>query len=348
MKILLVNYEFPGVTANCGGGGEVTKQLADGLLDRGHKVEIFTDEADGSYLTFPVRTYRELRERVDLFEPDVIHGCFSIPTSVLLPKISREFGVPLVVSVMGADVYDPTRYKWIRPVLDACNRHVLSAADAVVSPSTDMAARVRRKYALDPDVIHYGIDADAWDWTRRDVDAEVRLLSVSRLVDRKNLENAVRAVGKLRESGVNATFTIVGKGPSREKLSALKAKRGYDWLELAGYVPDLQETFDTHDVFFLPSEHEAFGMVFLEALASGLPVVTTSTGGQSDILRDGELMPGALAESDSPEELAETICGVVAEYVAYQERTGGYVSSLFSRENMVSGYEAVYERVNCD
>jgi len=98
MHILMVNYEWPGRTENCGGGGRIGNRLAEGLRDRGHEVTVVADAADGHYATFPVRRHPAIRREVASADPDVIHGQFVLPSSLLLHRFDR----PTVVSCMGS------------------------------------------------------------------------------------------------------------------------------------------------------------------------------------------------------------------------------------------------------
>ena len=334
LRILLANYEWPGITTNCGGGGAVSKALRDGLTDRDHEVHVVTDDADGHYATYPARAYRRLKRGVAW--ADVAAGHFSVPTSLPLARLCHRRETPLAVSVMGADVYDPTRYGYLRPLLNAANRYVFARADAVIVPSTDMRERVA-ELGTDADVIHYGIDPDAWDWHARDLHDPVRVLTVCRLVERKNLGVARRAIQRLQaNTNRDVDWRVVGTGPLLDTVTS--------WTEAdaRGYVDDLQAAYDWGDVFFLPSEHEAFGMVFLEALASGLPVVTSDVGGQTDIVEQRRVGQYDYA---SPLNQAKALRIVADDYDWYQSSTEGYVAERFSRKAMVDRYETLFQEL---
>lgn len=339
MHVLVVNYEWPGVTENCGGGGAFGKTLVDGLRQRGHEVTIVTDESDGHYATFPFRTYPRLSKTVRDANPDVIHGFFAIPSSVFLPRLANAHDVPYIVSVLGSDVYDPTRFTGIRPVADAVTRRVLSAADAVVAPSSDMQPRVREKYDRDPELVHLGIDPETWPWQPRTRSDQLRVLTVGRIVERKNLPAALLACSYARCQGLDVQWDIVGTGPLHDRYQ--EHWEHADWVAFHGYVDDLQGMYDRADVFLLPSYHESFGLVFVEALASGLPVVTSDTGGQTDIVSDGV---GVTAPPDDHHALGGALVDIAREYDSYQSATEGHVDANFSAEEMVDNYESVYQR----
>jgi len=332
MRILLVNYEWPNVTTNCGGGGRIAKTLATQLAKK-HDVQVITDTTNGHHTTFPIRKHRHINRVIDQFAPDVVHGCFSLPSSLGLPRLCRKHNVPLVTTVMGADVYDPTRYHRIRPLMDHLNSYIFKHSNAVVAPSTDMAARVRRKHGMTPSVVHYGIETGGCEWRKKRVADCPNVLTVSRLVARKNLDVVARAATQMD----GAAYRSVGKGPLMESLQQLESAN----TEFVGYADDLTPFWEWGDVFVLPSEHEAFGIVFLEALAHGLPVVTSNQGGQTDIIDESV----GVCVSPTVSSVADGIRTVLEDYERYQSATESYVQSKFSSTVMAEEYEEVYQSV---
>lgn len=337
LSINLVNYEFPGVTANCGGGGAVTETLHDRLQARDHDSQVVTDRDGGHYVTSPLRLFPQLQRARD---SDVINAHFSVPSGLPAAHYAREHGTPLVVSVMGADIYDPSRFGLLKHPRDLANQYVFASADRVVAPSTDMARRVREQYGIDPKVIHYGIDPDRYRWQPRKLQSPVQLLSVCRLVQRKNLDRAIAAASELRERGHNVNYRIVGKGPERARLR--REHRGTDWLSFPGYAENLSQFYAAADVFFLPSLHEAFGMVYLEALAAGLPVVGSNSGGATDILTHEV---GGCPDPHDTADIRRALSAVLNDYASYQKATRGYVRRRFSASQMTDAYENLYREV---
>lgn len=342
MRILLANYEYPTVTDNCGGGGEVTRHLRKGLRNRGHDVEVFVDAPDGHHTTFPVRQYGALRDAIDSYQPDVVNAHFSVPTGLTAARPAAKLDVPLVTSVMGADVFDPTRYRTIRPLLSAANWYVFHRSNAVVAPSSDMARRLPMTNAPQS-TIGYGIDPRQWTHREKTLSDPPQILTLCRLVERKNLEMAIEAVARYRDRFGPAELTIAGTGPMAEDLRRRRDEQGYHWLSLPGYVDNLQATFDAHDLFFLPSHHEAFGMVFLEALACGLPIVTSPTGGQTDIVTSDI---GCYPEptDQQPQTYATLLHEITDNYREYQSSTADPTYPL-DRDAMAASYVDLYQQV---
>jgi glycosyltransferase involved in cell wall biosynthesis len=132
------------------------------------------------------------------------------------------------------------------------------------------------------------------------------LLFVGRLVTRKGVDTLIGAMHHLHGRGINETLTIYGDGPERSALSAKARRLGVDGLVLfEGWAsPEtLARRYRRSKVTVIPSRMEPFGIVALEAIASGCPVVASNAGGLPEAV--GEC--GVLVEPDRSEELAEAI-----------------------------------------
>jgi glycosyltransferase involved in cell wall biosynthesis len=137
------------------------------------------------------------------------------------------------------------------------------------------------------------------------------ILTVSRLAGserKKGYDNVIMALTRIRREIPDIHYIIVGHGDDRLRIEALITDldlRGY--VTLAGHVPDheLRDHYNLCDVFAMPSKQEGFGIVFLEALACGKPVLGGNKDGSVDALCNGEL--GALVDPDNVEEIVQTL-----------------------------------------
>jgi glycosyltransferase involved in cell wall biosynthesis len=110
----------------------------------------------------------------------------------------------------------------------------------------------------------------------------------------------------------NARYLLVGKGPDSPRIEKLITETGVqDAVILAGFVPneELAEHYNLCDIFAMPSRAEGFGIVYLEALACGKPVLAGNKDGSRDALGDGEL--GLLVDPDDTAEIATEIIRVL-------------------------------------
>ena len=155
------------------------------------------------------------------------------------------------------------------------------------------------------------------------------IVCVSRLVKRKGQDMLVRALPLIQQRVPDAAVLIVGDGPMREELEQLARSLGVSTdVVLAGAHPwhDLPPFFAAGDVFCMPSrtrkagfEVEGLGIVYLEASATGLPVVAGSSGGAPDTVREGET--GSVVDGSSPGSIAERVTDLLLD-AALRERLG--------------------------
>lgn len=335
--VLHVTYEYPGVTDNCGGGGRVTQLLDAELSARGHDSRVVSDPADGHYTTFPFRQHREIAAAIDEHGPDVVHGHFAIPSSLGLPRLCDRHDVPLVTTCMGSDLHDPTRYQAIRPLLDRAVGYVLGRADAVTVPSASLLQHVPETARHRTRVIHHAARTIE-GCTDATLNNPPTLLSVCRLVERKDLETAITAAQGLRAERP-VRYRIVGTGPQHEWLT--ERARGLDWIDVAGYVEDIDTAYRRADVFVLPSQYESFGLVFGEALSAGLPVVASTSGGQTGVVPSDA---GMLVPPDSPGQLRRAITDVLNDYREHREAALARAPH-FNTARMTDEYTDLYHHV---
>jgi glycosyltransferase involved in cell wall biosynthesis len=139
---------------------------------------------------------------------------------------------------------------------------------------------------------------------------ERMVLTVCRLDPRKNLFTLISAAKAVLERDKHVQFIIVGDGIQRRELREQIVKLGLSAnVKMVGEVPDeeLPKYFRAADIFVLPTLDEGFGYVFLEAMASGLPIISTNRGAVPENIGDA----GILLPPNKPEILAESIMRVL-------------------------------------
>ncbi|MUV88835.1 glycosyltransferase [Halapricum sp. CBA1109] len=175
---------------------------------------------------------------------------------------------------------------------------VLEAFDAVVTTGATTEA-VRERSGVEPVEINPGVDTDQFTPGARPVDGP-RFLFVGRFVPAKNLTTLVDAFATVRDRCPDAELTLVGDGPLRDKVAERVRENELDAaVTLPGYVPneDIPEYYRDATAFVLASSHESFGIVLLEAMSAGIPVVAPAIDAIPRIVDDGE--NGLLVEPDS-------------------------------------------------
>ena len=239
--------------------------------------------------------------------PSVVHSHFWMSGVAALDAAGRVEAPPAVVHTFhalgvvkrrhqGADDTSPPEREWLEP--DVGRR-----AATIVATCSDEAFELK-KLGVPPrniTVIPCGVDLEHFspDGNREERRRRFRVLSVGRLVPRKGVGTVIEAVGRLAGDGLDVELVVVGGGggpadgtpdPELERLAGIARDTGAAaHVELRGQVPQarLPELYRSADVVVCAPWYEPFGIVPLEAMACGVPVVASSVGGLIDSVVDG-------------------------------------------------------------
>ncbi|MGZ8391248.1 MAG: glycosyltransferase [Gemmatimonadales bacterium] len=248
----------------------------------------------GDAASYLVAALPVIRRLLSTHTYDAVHVFFSLPTGALLPFL-RLRGTPVVVSLRGSDVpgYDlhNSSLQWAHRLLSPLTRWIWQRADRVVAVCDSLGQLALRTL---PDlryiVVPNGVDLALFhpERTPRTPSNRIRCLAVARLIERKGLGDLIRALALLERGRFEVE--IVGGGADQLVLQDLANRLGVaEEVRFLGPLPrvEVAERYRAADLFTLPSSAEAFGNVFAEALASGLPIVGSATGGIPDLVEHG-------------------------------------------------------------
>jgi len=252
------------------------------------------------------------RERPDLIVSTHLHF------GPLATVARRSFGTPYVLVAHGIDAWQITKVS---------RRRALLEANLVLAVSRYTRDRLVREAGLDANLVK--ILPNTFDAKRFAIapkpprllqkyglrpDTPV-ILTVCRLeaTERyKGYDQIIRALPEVLRSAPDTRYLLVGNGTDRIRIEKLIVEVGaQEAVILAGFVPDeeLVEHYNLCDIFAMPSRAEGFGIVFLESLACGKPVLAGNKDGSRDALADGEL--GLLVDPDDTNEIAAEIIRVL-------------------------------------
>ncbi len=175
------------------------------------------------------------------------------------------------------------------------------------------------------------------------------LVTVGRLVDQKKINRFISIVAQLREqSNSSVKGLIVGDGPLRDSLRQQAKDLGLneDVLEFRGLSANMPQVYKESDVFVLTSDWEGTPNVVLEAMASGLPVVSTNVGGVSDIIKHGK--SGFIVEATNKDQMLDIILQLIEspklrEIIAQEARIE--IENSFALHLLSSYLKTLYESV---
>jgi len=246
-------------------------------------------------ISYSRQAYKYIKKQKKRGRYDLIHAFFGIPCGAIAHRFRKE--IPYIVSLRGSDVPGfnerfSFQYIFLKPII----RRVWWNAAAVIANSqglkelalkTDGDARI--------DIIYNGVNVEDFSPRNERENGDIIILSVARLIKRKGIDDLIRAVPAIVEEHKNIKLRIIGEGNMENELKALAQKLEVSkYIDFLGYVPhnEISNYHSSSDIFVLPSKNEGMSNTILEAMASGLPVITTDTGGTRELINNnGFIVP---------------------------------------------------------
>jgi len=228
------------------------------------------------------------------------------------------------------------------PALKAMDRIV-----AVSQAAADAFAVLNNADEAGIAVIPNGIDVELFTPARNAPRTGRRLCAIANLSADKDPETLLKALAVVRQQHPAATLRIVGDGPRRAEILTMIAEMGLDEaVDLAGFRSDIPEILAEADLFVHAAHTEGLGIAVLEAMAAGVPVVTTATGGLTEIVDDGET--GLLVEPGNAENLAKAVLRLLADdtlRASCVNNAAALVRNRFSVSTMCERYWRAYREL---
>ncbi|MGD2094347.1 MAG: glycosyltransferase family 4 protein [Phycisphaerales bacterium] len=334
MKILMLNYEFPPIGGGAANAHRCLLQQYAGNNDL--KIDVLTSAPEPGFFEeafaeniniykvgihkkqlhfwrkaeiiewlFKARSHyhRLLREN----NYDLAHAFFGFPTGWLCYRTAKK--LPYIISLRGSDVPGQhARLKLDYKILAPVFRAIWKNAAILVTPSEGLKDRALKFLpSVDIDVIPNGVDLDRFKPAESPNESEtLRLLTVGRLSVTKRVDILIEAVRILHEAGRKVHFTVVGGGAMQEKLRQTVKENNIDnIIEITGRLNNdaMPEVYRNNDVLISASLQEGMSNAMLEALGSGLPIITTPCEGVDELIADNGIVVGR-ANAD---EIAEAV-----------------------------------------
>jgi glycosyltransferase involved in cell wall biosynthesis len=341
-----------------------------GLIDVPHALPvpapICLTHRDAVLSRYRVEAYRRLfwapsfHQQVRLARPALIHSHFAVDAVDTL-GMQKGLSIPLVVTLHGFDVsasdQDFGRNRSGRRFLKRRPRLWQRASYFICVSQAIHEIALRAGYPEEKLVVRYiGIDCEKFSPAPVSGREPDLILFVARLVEKKGCEYLIRAVSQLRDRRRNARLVIIGDGPLRAQLEALASTLKVSAKFLGVQGPDLvRKWMQRAWVLCNPSvtasngDTEGLGMVFAEAQATGLPVVSTLHGGIPEVIRDGET--GLLARERSVDDLTGHLERMLVDRVFWDlcsERAKAWIREQFDIHRCTAGLEEVYDKAIAD
>ncbi|QCJ45972.1 glycosyltransferase family 4 protein [Haloprofundus sp. MHR1] len=357
MKLLIVTPDYPPPP---GGIQTVVRNLEKGLENQGHTPII--EQIDPEQYT-PTKTdylptgrtlsalqifsphfhpffntvYRRVTEQIDEHDPDIVHATHIRMLPALQAAESK--GIPSIVTAHA---------------LELSNKRLAAAAlrqaTAIHAVSEFTGSIIERDHGISPNsIIHPSIDVDRYTPSVETTDeSEHNVFTISRIVDRKNIETIVNAWQEVDESARgDRTLDIAGTGPKYDSL--VEKTERLDSVRMLGRISEADkiERLQNADFFVLPAggmnyDVEGFGIVYIEAQAAGTPVIGSTVGGVPEAVGDG----GTLLDDETDHvELSNKMTKLLSDDTVREEYVAQARSRIdeFDIDSVATQYVELYE-----
>ena len=363
-----------------GGAGNATFNIARELVKLGHSVDVLTSryrDQLGEEVIEGIKVYRvtswrhgihdcglsgalsyvffaffKLRKLHHNNHYDLLHYFFSLPTGLLSLYSHGICGRPYILSLRGSDVpgYDTSSLKLnvLHRLLKPITRRIWRKAEKVVALSHVFRELALQTLPSQPiHVIYNGIDTEIFKLgaaRQEDLKNGFRLLCVSRLIERKGMDYLFQAVAAIKDLKIQVG--LVGTGSHEQKLKRKAKELGIEGrVHFYGYKPphELARLYNQADIFVLPSLSESFGMVLLEAMSCGLPIIASQVGGIPEIVESGK--NGILVSSGSAAEIEKAVRCLLDDPLLRSRLSQNNISKIrsqFTWDKIAVQYQSVY------
>jgi glycosyltransferase involved in cell wall biosynthesis len=322
-----------------GGGGVEAAELDFNFpcfTTHPRSVQTFYDLDDGQLAAYLAAWRKHIGVAIRDFSPDIIHAHHVW----IAPYIASDFHIPFVITVHGTDLMGFRKGPRYREMaLEAAKR-----ADGLIAISHQVADDAEVTYGVPPERIHLiwnGFDVDIFKvlpevskidllggYGIDDGDDAPLVSFVGKFTDFKGIDVLLRAAAVYEQAIPGVQTLLVGHGQLWDDMHELVDQLNLENVHFAGHQPqdEVARIYNAAEVSVVPSRVEPFGLVAVEALACGTPVVATNMGGLPDFINE---KVGALVPVDDPGALAEAI---IEEIKGGTKKTKGVYASQYALE----------------
>jgi glycogen synthase len=378
----MLTWDFP--PRETGGTAAYVDGLSNALAAGGHDVVVLTiDDPGADLVTERNRPVRVLRANLDLpyipderslaqtasanhalvrlltdatspldgWTPDVVHG-HDWKIGWAADTLANHFGAPFVLTMHGTE---RVRHGGHLPLgeptdVNAIEWWLAFRANRLIAPTRFMVAQLVEGFELAPEQvvrIPNGIDPTRWARNDRPIAREHTVVSWGRVQYEKGFQVLARAMGTLRTRLPDVSCTIAGRGSYLPELQTQIDVEGVsNIIALPGFLSDddLHPLVQRAGCVVIPSLYEPFGLVALEALAAGAPLIVARTGGLAELI--GGTEAGLTFEPGNPDDLANCVEMVLSDEVLARKLTANakrLVEEKYSWNAIASAIAYVYD-----
>lgn len=359
-----------------GGSGVLATELGKALADKGHQVHFITYQQPVRLNEFHANIfYHEVRvptyplfdyppyetalssTMVDVVinnDLDLLHVHYAIPhasAAYMAKKILEKQGkvIPVITTLHGTDITLVGKDKTYLPVVTFS----INESDAITAVSNNLRQETFEHFKIEKEIEVIYNFVDVARFKRKPIDAFRRviapegeriLLHASNFRKVKRIEDVVRIFHNVRKQ-IPSKLLFVGDGPERHSAEELCRELNLcDDIRFVGKQEQMEEILAVADLFLLTSEYESFGLAALEAMAAGVPVISTNAGGLPEINVHGKT--GYLSDVGNVAEMSQFAIDILAVDSTLHnfKKEAAHHAASFDIHHIVPHYEDLYNR----
>lgn len=308
---------------------------------------LFSDMTELQIKQYEEAFRKAIEEEIKEFKPDIIHA----QHIWLISNVALKYNIPVIVTSHGSDIMGyqvwPQFHDMMFEVMNGCKNVI-----AISNHSNEVIADIFSENKEKIITISNGYDENVFykdDYSRDEVLAELNIDTkynkivcfAGRLTQNKGIDLLLNAAKEYEKEDV--LTLIIGHGEEYNNLVAIKEKNELKNVIFLGdqKQDNLRKLYNISDICVVPSRQEAFGLVALEALACGTPVVATNQGGMPDFINENV---GILIEKDNISELEEAISDILNGKVKFDSQyIADYAKNNYRQDLFVDKLIGIYK-----
>ena len=359
-----------------GGSGVLATELGKALAQKGHMVHFITYQQpvrltgfipnifyhEVQVPTYPLFDYPPYETAlastmVDVIKNndlDLLHVHYAIPhasAAYMAKKILEKEGktIPVITTLHGTDITLVGRDKTYAPVV----AFSINQSDGITAVSENLRDETYKTFAIEKEIEVIYNFVDVARFTRKPIDAfkkviapngERILMHASNFRKIKRVQDVVKIFHEVHKE-LPSKLLFVGDGPERQMAEELSRSLGVcDDVRFVGKQEQMEDILAIADLFLLTSDYESFGLAALEAMASGVPVVSTNAGGLKEIMIQGKT--GFMADIGDVKSMSRHALDILQddEVLKTFKINAAAHAKKYDISNIVPVYEKLYER----
>lgn len=359
-----------------GGSGVVATELGKALAEKGHEIHFITysqpvrlgslrknvryhevNVSDYPLFLYPPYELVLASKMVDVAlheKLDLLHVHYAIPhasAAYMAKQILKANGLhlPFITTLHGTDITLLGRDASFEPVIS----FAINESDAVTAVSQSLKADtyklfgIKKEIQVVPNFIEPQLISEDIKLALREEyvpDGNPLLIHISNFRPVKRVMDVMHVFAQVSQQS-KATLVLIGDGPERSKAEQFAREHQLENVVFVGNVKNPMELLSAADVMLLPSESESFGLAALEAMACGVPVVSSNAGGLPELNRHG--VSGLMSDVGDVNEMAKQVLFLIEspERLNQFKKQAKERSESFSLKVVLPQYEAIYEHV---